>query len=148
MLSIAHIATGSYIAANISNPLLYVPLVLASHYLEDAIPHWDCGTGLGDNSKTKTTAILQELFELGLSIIFIFVITKNLDPSKTLDIYIASCISLVPDFLEAPANFLNWNPKVLKVLNDFHDKFHTDVTEIKMGLTLQLVLIFLVYVFI
>ena len=50
-------------------------------------------------------------------------------------------IGLLPDFMEAPRNFLKWEPFFLKPFNNFHNMFHHSVPNIAMGLTPQLVLI-------
>lgn len=41
MLAINHAATGAAIGLTISNPLLAVPLAIVSHFVLDAIPHYD-----------------------------------------------------------------------------------------------------------
>jgi len=67
MLSIAHSATGAIIAAKVQNPFLYVPIVLALHYLQDFIPHWDVGTGLTNGSRKRIHAFFLEWIDLVLS---------------------------------------------------------------------------------
>jgi hypothetical protein len=41
MLLITHLVAGFLIGSYIHNPVLIIILALASHYLMDAIPHWD-----------------------------------------------------------------------------------------------------------
>jgi hypothetical protein len=53
MLSIAHGSTGALIASKIPNPFISFPIILASHFLEDRIPHWDVGQGLTEGKKKK-----------------------------------------------------------------------------------------------
>ena len=61
MLSIAHTLTGAFIASKVPDPLVYTPLTLASHYLEDWIPHRDVGTGLSTGRRKPSTAFLFTL---------------------------------------------------------------------------------------
>src|SRR5690554_6365101 len=105
MLSLAHTATGALIATKIPNPLISVPLILASHYLQDAILHWDVGTGLSNGTRKKKDAFNYELIDLALSFIFIYFFFQQ--PSSTLNYsaWLGAFVSLIPDFLEAPRNF-------------------------------------------
>lgn len=144
MLSITHMATGAIIAHYLPQPLFYVPLTLASHYLEDYLPHWDCGTGL-DQGKNKLKAVGEEIVELILAVIFIYITFEQNQPGIQFHIWLAVGLSLLPDFMEAPSNFLDWNPRLLKPLNGFHDRFHNTLTDPITGLTPQLLLIFVIY---
>lgn len=144
MLSLAHTATGAFIGSKFTNPLISTPLVLGSHYLEDYIIHWDCGTGLSKGVKKKTDAILQELFELGLSFIFIYIFFQAGHEGVNYGAWFGAFVSLIPDFLEAPRNFLNWEPSFLRPFNEFHGKFHNSTPNMIVGLTPQLVLLFVI----
>ena len=64
MLSIAHAATGAFIATKVANPALAIPLIIISHFVEDYIPHWDVGQGLTKKIKSHQAAFFQELFSL------------------------------------------------------------------------------------
>ncbi|EKD43638.1 MAG: hypothetical protein ACD_72C00193G0001, partial [uncultured bacterium] len=68
MLSVSHAVTGAFIAAKLPHPALYVPLILASHYLEDWIPHWDVGTGLSNGTRKRSTAFILEIFDLAIAL--------------------------------------------------------------------------------
>ena len=72
MLSISHAATGAFIAAKISNPYLAIPLIIATHYLQDAVPHWDVGTGLSKGTKTRTQAFIHEIPDLALALVIVY----------------------------------------------------------------------------
>ncbi|MEK7458021.1 MAG: hypothetical protein AAB612_00835, partial [Patescibacteria group bacterium] len=72
MLSISHAATGAFLAAKLHNPLLYVPVVLVSHYIEDWVLHWDVGTGLSNGTRKKSTAFILEIFDLALAGFIVF----------------------------------------------------------------------------
>jgi hypothetical protein len=73
MLSISHAVTGAFIAVKVGNPALAIPLILLSHYLEDAIPHWDVGTGLTKGVKSPALAFRLEIIDVALAGIFVLV---------------------------------------------------------------------------
>ena len=53
MTATGHALIGTVIAAKIVNPALAIPIALGSHFLADAIPHWDTGTNRDKKSKTR-----------------------------------------------------------------------------------------------
>lgn len=141
MLSISHSLTGAFIASKLPHPIFYVPLTLASHYLEDWIPHWDVGTGLSNGKRKKSTAILLELIELGISVGLIYLFWKNSSATSLVHIWAGAFTGLIPDFLESPRNFLNWEPKWLKPFNKFHGQFHNSTPIKWLGLLPQVILV-------
>ena len=152
MLSISHAATGAFIAAKIGNPVLAVPLILASHYLEDAVPHWDAGTGLSKGLKTPGAAFRDEILDLalaGLLVLALFPmhplspITYSLFPLSPLW---GAFFGLLPDFLEAPRNFWKTEPRWLRPLNKFHGRFHHSIPNVWAGLAPQVLLLGLIWV--
>ncbi|NCN45180.1 MAG: hypothetical protein COU63_04005 [Candidatus Pacebacteria bacterium CG10_big_fil_rev_8_21_14_0_10_36_11] len=138
MLSLSHGLTGAFIAAQLPSPILYGPLALASHYLEDWIPHWDVGTGLSTGKRTRLAAIFMGIIDLGIA----FLAIKFFWGSPALanfHIWLGAFVGLLPDFLEAPKNFLHWEPKVLNPTNKFHEKFHHSIPSF-IGIVPQLIL--------
>lgn len=57
MMALSHALVGAAIAAAVPNPLIGGPLIFVSHFLMDAIPHWDFGTNWQGRSKAKTGAL-------------------------------------------------------------------------------------------
>lgn len=151
MLSIAHAAAGSYIAATFPDPLLAVPLILLSHYLADAVPHWDTGTGLSKGTKTKRQAFLHEISDLMLTAIVVMLLYPPHLPlsfsSFLITPYLGAFLALVPDFLEAPRNFLGKEPWFLRAVNRFHHSFHHSIPRIFAGLAPQIILLGLIWYF-
>jgi hypothetical protein len=145
MLSISHALTGGFIAAKLSHPVLFIPLTLASHYLEDWIPHRDVGTGLSTGRRKKSTAIILELGELAITVGLIYVFWQRGQAEIQWHIWLAGFVALVPDFLEAPKNFLNWDPWFLKPFNDFHHSFHHSTMNWVVGLTPQIILVAMIW---
>lgn len=140
MLSISHTLTGAFLAVTLQHPALYVPAVLASHYLEDWFPHWDVGTGLSSGKRKRSTAIILELGELVLSFGLLVWVFQLGHSSIVWNAWIGAFLGLLPDFMEAPRNFLRWEPAWLKPLNDLHHTFHHSTPNILLGLTPQIVL--------
>lgn len=141
MLSISHAVTGAFIAVNIGNPYLAIPLILLSHYLEDAVPHWDVGTGMGKGIKSPGLALRHEVVDIILAGLLVFAFyPHSLSFSLTAPIW-GAFFGLLPDFLEAPRNFFKWEPAWLKPLNEFHHSFHHSIPRVLDGLTPQVILL-------
>ncbi|KKU89069.1 MAG: hypothetical protein UY18_C0004G0034 [Microgenomates group bacterium GW2011_GWF2_47_9] len=138
MLSISHATVGAFIATSVENPALSIPLILASHYLLDAVPHWDAGTGLGNGSKSVGKALLLELPDLLLAgtIVLLFFLLPQIW---------GAFLGLLPDFLEAPRNFLKYEPAVLRPLNKFHHAFHHSIPHLLPGLAPQIILLLTIW---
>ena len=146
MLSIPHALTGAYIASKFPHPAVYIPLTIAAHYLQDWIPHWDVGTGLSKGKRKRSTAIILELFELAITGALIYYFWKDLAPADLMiHIWIGAFCGLLPDFMEAPRNFLKWEPFFLKPFNEFHGKFHHSIPNMWVGLAPQIVLVIAIY---
>jgi hypothetical protein len=141
MLSIVHGPTGAFISSKIPNPFISIPLILASHYLEDHIPHWDVGQGLTKKKKSKKAAFLEELFiDFPLSIIFILVFFQI---GKPFDyrIWIGWFFGLLPDFLEFPHLFLGTRITPFRQLAAFHTWCHRSTPSRFWGLLPQFLVI-------
>jgi hypothetical protein len=146
MLSIPHALTGAYIASKFPDPLVYIPLTLAAHYLQDWIPHWDVGTGLSKGTRKRSTAIILEVFDLAITVGLVYFFWKDSwSQPEALHIVIGAFFGLVPDFMEAPRNFLKWEPFFLKPFNEFHGKFHHSIPNMWVGLIPQIILVFTIY---
>jgi len=145
MLSISHTLTGAFIASKLGSPVLYIPLTLASHYLEDWIPHKDVGTGLSTGRRKKSTAIILEFGELAVSFILLYLFFQYGHAEIRWPIWIAAFVALVPDFLEAPRNFLHWEPAFFRPFNDFHHMFHHSTMNWVVGLLPQVLLVMVIW---
>lgn len=143
MLSISHAVTGAFIAVKIGNPYLAIPLILLSHYVEDAVPHWDAGTGISSGLKTRQQAIVHGTIDLALAGIIVIAMFN----SHGFIPYWGALIGLLPDFLEAPRNFLRWEPAFLRPLNRFHHSFHHSIPRMIDGLAPQILLLTLLWIF-
>ena len=145
MLSVSHAATGAFIAAKLPYPALYIPLVLASHYLEDWIPHWDVGTGLTNGTRTRRTAFILELFDFAAAFALVYFLWQNGQSEPNIHAWAGAFVSLVPDYFEAPRNFLKTEPAFFKPINKFHSKFHQSIPNIAVGLAPQILLLGIIW---
>lgn len=146
MLSIAHAPTGALIASKIPNPLISIPLVLAAHYFEDSIPHWDVGTGMGNKKDGKHKALLQELFiDLPSSFVIVFLFFQYGHATIVWQAWLGWFFALLPDFLDAPAWFFKVKFSPLTYLSKLHDKVHHSTPNKFLGLLPQVIVIALAY---
>lgn len=144
MLSLAHSATGAFIATKIPNPFIAIPLIFLSHYLEDWIPHWDVGTGLSTGKRKKQTAIILELVDLALTVGLIYWWWQLGTEELAFAAWWGAFVGLVPDFMEAPKNFFK-EPFFLKPFNEVHGWFHHSVPNMIVGLTPQVITLVAIY---
>ena len=145
MLSISHALTGALIATKIENPVFSIPLVLASHYVEDWILHWDVGTGLSNGSRKIHTAMFLEVFDLLIAAGLVYFWFQSGHTQLSMAAWYGAFFGLLPDFLEAPRNFLHYNPWWLKPFNDFHHGFHHSTPNMILGLLPQIAVIALIF---
>ena len=145
MLSISHSLTGAFIATKLPHPALYIPLIFASHYLEDWIPHWDVGTGLSNGKRKRKTAIFLELGELAVTFGLVWFFWQRGHTSIQWLPWLGAGIALLPDFMEAPRNFLKWEPAFLRPLNNIHGMFHHSTPDMAFGLMPQLFVVAMIW---
>lgn len=148
MLSIAHGLTGAFIATQLPSPFVYVPLTFASHYLEDWIPHWDVGTGLSTGKRKIKTALILEVGDLLITfgLVYLFWGWGQNDLSQFWLAMIGAFVGLLPDFMEAPRNFLKSEPFFLKPFNEVHGWFHHSTPNMALGLAPQVIVSALIFI--
>lgn len=75
MTATGHALIGTVIAAKVPDPLVAIPLALASHLAADVLPHWDSGThGREKNgNRLLTEAVVDVLLGFALSYLTIAV---------------------------------------------------------------------------
>ncbi len=145
MLSIAHGVTGAFIATKIANPFIAVPLIIASHFIEDYIPHWDVGQGLTKKIKSHKAAFIQELFtDFPASVLLVFFFFQFGQPFS-LRPWLGWAIGLLPDFIEFPYLFLGWRFTPVKQLAKIHKFFHHSIPDKLLGLVPQVLLLIILY---
>lgn len=98
MTATAHALVAGAIYRAVPNPVLAIPLAITSHFIMDAVPHWDFGTQWRSRSKkmTGTFAILETVFGITLAY-FLFHVKGDSIP-----LLLTIGASEIPDWLEAP----------------------------------------------
>lgn len=139
MLSIPHALTGAFVATSLPHPVVYAPIALGFHYLQDWTPHWDFGTGLSTGRRKRSTAILLELGELAVTVVLVYVLFQRDSSTIQFHAWIGALLGILPDLLEAPRNFLKWEPAFLKPINEFHGMFHHSTHHKVLGLLPQVI---------
>lgn len=145
MLSIPHALTGAFVASKLPHPVLYIPLAFVLHYLADWIPHWDVGTGLSSGKRKRSTAIILELCELTITVALIYVFFKDYETSMQWHIWLGALMGIMPDFIEAPRNFLRYEPWFIKPLNNIHGSFHHSTHNKIVGLLPQIIVVLAIW---
>jgi len=138
MLVVTHALVGGFIASKISNPVLSSPLIIASHFLLDSIPHWDLGTEF--RKRKRITNFLLGWADLIGGIAICWVIFQKNFPFNPL-LWTGVFFSLLPDILEFPALFLGWSFFPFDKLELIHSHYFHRKAKFPRGLILQLIII-------
>lgn len=132
MLEFAHALTGGVIASKIANPLVSLPLALASHFLIDLLPHWNPRLSIEKKKygyitkKTFLVIVLDCLFGLFLGLFLAF---RHLPDTSMMLKIIAGCfVGILPDLIEAPFYFLNWKNFRLTKIAVFQSSHQNNVS--------------------
>jgi hypothetical protein len=147
MLATTHSLTSAVIISQLPSPALGLPVVLASHYLLDLIPHWDTGSGLTKDLKTRKKAFFETLIDLATAGILVFLFFQNGKPFSPL-LWGAVILGILPDLLEFPALFFDIRPFPLNYLEKFHTEIMHQRAKLPWGLIPQIIIILLVILFI
>ena len=126
MTATGHALVGTVIAAKVGNPALAIPIALASHFLCDALPHWDTGHGRENQTKNRfvTATVIDVLLSFVLSylLIVLFFPTTNL-----LYAFIIIIVCQLPDWLTAPYLFLNWKFAPFTWIYEIQKRFDSSI---------------------
>src|ERR1035437_1310530 len=107
MTATGHALIGTVIAAKIGNPALAIPIALASHFICDALPHWDTGHGRENQSKTHfvTASAIDIILGFALSYLLIVFLFPG---TNLLYALLMILMAQLADWLTIPWLFLNW----------------------------------------
>lgn len=117
MVITPHMLVGAAVGSQFNNPWSVFILGLFSHYILDALPHWDY------LFKVRI-ANPDHLRKIGLDFILggFFVLILGWSSTQKLFILIGIIAALLPDFLEVL--YQNFDIKWLRPLSKFHHKIH------------------------
>jgi hypothetical protein len=149
MTATGHALIGTVIAAKIGNPALAIPIALGSHFLADALPHWD--TAYHRRQKSKIRFFVESFADLILGFVLSWGLIVLLFPWTNLGYaFIIIIVSQLPDWLTLPYLFLDLNFPPFSSIYDLQKKFDTHMG-LPWGLVSQVVavsgLIFLARIF-
>lgn len=106
MLELPHTLVGAAIATAIPNPLISLPLALASHFITDYIPHWNphINTELKTTGEisTRSKIIIMADASLALTVGTYLAATRG----NFVVIMLACFLAVAPDVAEIPYYFL------------------------------------------
>ncbi len=137
------LTTHAAIAAAITKPLMRAhPLIIfgvavASHYLSDAIPHWDYAINSINTEKNAdarrwhihSTHFLKDVRNMAcdgfLGLALVFAITRPTTARELLWALLAVIGGALPDFLQGV--YYTHRAKFLRPLQHFHDLMHTTI---------------------
>jgi hypothetical protein len=98
MTATAHALVSAAIARSVPNPYLAIPLAITSHFIMDAVPHWDIGTDWRGRSKTMTGALAVGETVLGITLAY-FLFRGKVETPLLVSTILAGEL---PDWMEAP----------------------------------------------
>ena len=123
MLSTPHLLAGAAIARAIPNPVISLPAAFLSHFVLDAVPHWDGSPEAPFSKKVIGAASADYIFGASL----IFLLTQG---STNQGIILAGAfVATSPDFILALSR--HFQPRLaslkpLKSFNTFHSRIQVD----------------------
>lgn len=123
MTATGHAVIGVVIAAVFPNPVIGIPLALASHVAADAFPHWDIGTNR--SKKPRRRFVIEAFADLGISFILPYFLIMYFFPQTNL-FYAYTCVIAAQflDWASAPWVFLKIeHPSIFKSFYMFQKKF-------------------------
>lgn len=122
MTATGHAVIGVAIAAVFPEPIIAIPLAVASHVAADLFPHWDAGTNRRDKSKDRFLG--EAVADVVLSVIVTFLLITYIFPQTNL-IY-AYVIVFAAQFLDwamAPYLFFHiTKPSIFEKIYRFQKK--------------------------
>jgi hypothetical protein len=121
MTGINHALTGAVIAAAIDKPLIALPAALLSHFVVDAIPHWNYKVP----PKLRKLVIL---FDLLGSVLLVVSLSILLFDSKPWQVIFGGFLGILPDAMWLP-QILEGKPAPMNKKNLFHAvrRFHAKI---------------------
>jgi len=142
VLETPHVIVGAAIATKIPNPVIALPLVLASHFVLDMTPHWNphLNTEMkkyGDVTIKSKYIVVLDLITASASGLY-FISQAMPDTGHALTIGAAAILSILPDAIEGPYFFWHWRHKAIEKWIAFQKSIQSD-TNVYAGLAVQFV---------
>lgn len=120
MTATSHSLVGASLAKLMPNPYLAILLALFSNFVLDLIPHWDTGTGW--HHRPKIITFMMSGLDVFSGLIFSWwLFSSSVNPLYLLIIILTATL---PDWLEAPYIFLNWDFPPFNWFYHVQSRFH------------------------
>ncbi len=117
---------GTIIAAKVGNPALAIPIAIASHFLADALPHWD--TGYNREKETKKRFITETVIDVLLGFVLSYLLIVVFFPTTNLGYaFLMIIMAQLPDWITAPYLFLDWNFPPFTWVYELQKKFDSSI---------------------
>lgn len=136
MTATGHAVVGAAIASKIPDLRIALPLALLSHFLGDALPHWD--TGFYWKQKGMKRVFLESLVDVLGGYILVFLIFILYLHASPINVYLGVLTAQLPDYLEFPYFFLHIKLPPFTWVNDLQHIFHKKAP-LPWGLMTQMV---------
>lgn len=125
MTATGHALIGTVIAAKIGNPALAIPIAIASHFLADALPHWD--TGYHRRTKTKRKFVIESALDVFVGFLLSYTVIHVFFPQTNLSYaFLMVIMAQLPDWLTAPYLFFNFDIPPFNWTYRLQKKFDTE----------------------
>jgi hypothetical protein len=122
MTATGHALIGTVIAAKVGNPVLAIPIALASHFIADSLPHWDTGTNR--KLKSKRTFFIESLIDVLVGFVLSWLLIVWVFPATNLSYaFLIIIMAQLPDWLTAPYLFFDLNFFPFSNIYHFQKKF-------------------------
>ncbi len=105
MTATAHALIGASLATIILNPVVGIPVAIASHFVADLIPHWDAGTN--HRSKSAIRLKVEAVFDVLLGFALVLILFRAQTFQNPLYMFSMVISAQLPDWLAAPAYMFN-----------------------------------------
>ena len=142
------------------NPLFAFIISLASHYMSDAIPHWDYSlqsTVRDENTNHEKIIFTKKTFyndlmragvDFAIGSIVVYVLFRPTTLNQYLFLIAIIAGSVLPDFLQGM--YYGLHLKSIKIHQTFHDRMHTKIKlgpYPKIGIPFQLLIVIISLLF-
>lgn len=151
MLELPHAVVGATIAVLIPNPVISLPLALASHFAMDLYPHWNphIGKEIKRYGKITSPTLLLLWIDSLSALVVGFSLAKLYFPDYTKSLVLLLCcfLAVAPDVAEIPYFLFNKKWKWLKSFAKLFSSFQSRLPA-PAGIYTQLVLLVVCFVLI
>jgi hypothetical protein len=136
MLTTPHAAAGIAIGAILSNPLIAIPVAVASHFVLDAVPHWQ--ETLAPYTPNRKTYIRVPL-DIALAV-SITILAAHWQPQHLTNIWLGAIFANVPDLDTVVILVPSLKKGIIQRYWDWHCKIQRETSSL-WGLVPQLIVI-------